>query len=255
VDNVHDLAHIVGNSLYEKFGIYGVTHCDAAFAYGCFHGVTQAMLIKGGPGGVKGIEAECTRIFPPNVSSNWTGCIHGLGHGLLSWASLDVAKALAECDTLDSIHRPYCYDGVFMENAEGAPLSDLRPDRPWAFCENFSETYHYNCARYQTPLLMQRFHWDDKTTAESCTLTDDPTLQRGCVETFGHIAAQRNFTSAAGIAAMCGLLSSEETEALCIINAVRELHFQKYQGASLVGEQLCATISLTKRAECYNENR
>ena len=41
IDDVHEFAHIVGNSAFKKFGVDGLKICDATFSYGCFHGITS----------------------------------------------------------------------------------------------------------------------------------------------------------------------------------------------------------------------
>ena len=48
VGNAHGLAHIVGHGIYNKYGIDGIKICDNTFSFGCFHGVTEAMLEKVG---------------------------------------------------------------------------------------------------------------------------------------------------------------------------------------------------------------
>lgn len=149
IGNAQELSHIVGNALYSKFGLEGITKCDDAFAYGCYHGVSEKLLQEKGPDIVRDVQNSCLKIYPLAKSKNYTGCIHGMGHGLLTYENMNIAKALKDCGQLDTEYKNYCYEGVFMENSlETKQGFDL--NKPWNFCSDLPEDYHSSCARYQS---------------------------------------------------------------------------------------------------------
>src|SRR3989344_7389040 len=139
VGNAHEFSHMIGNGLYDRYGLDGVKYCDKFFAFGCFHGVSEKILQDQGVSVVVSVQNKCLELFPPKANQDYTGCIHGMGHGLLSWEGLNLAKALRDCEQLDPNYRYYCYDGVFMENGMSAPRQAADIQDPWKFCEQLDE--------------------------------------------------------------------------------------------------------------------
>jgi len=110
-DASHQLAHIVGQILYEKLGVQGISHCSADFAYGCYHGFAGEALYAAGLNSILQLEAACKE------SLDVLGCEHGIGHGILSFiGNSSLSEALKHCATLhQSSPVGGCYGGVFME--------------------------------------------------------------------------------------------------------------------------------------------
>jgi len=252
IGNAHEHAHIIGNEAYRQFGFEGVSICDDTFAYGCYHGTTEKLLQEDGPGVIREIEEKCIAMFPPEETMLYTGCIHGSGHGLFSWAGFDTKRALEKCDTFSRQYRPYCYDGVFMEHSSSAPKTDLDPKDPWRFCADFPEQYQHNCARYQVQIFTQLFGWDLAQSIKGCSLAPTLSFQKTCFADFGYVVTQIAKNNRDKIKELCSLSPTKEGQHMCIIGAATELVFQQYTNWRALSETLCKELPKSWEEQCLN---
>ena len=113
IGNQHLASHVIGDVLYEKEGINGVTICDLSFGFGCFHGFFGVALSTEGTGSVSDLDTACVNSF----GVLGTGCMHGIGHGILEFFGYDrLDDALDMCgDTTQVVSILGCTSGVFME--------------------------------------------------------------------------------------------------------------------------------------------
>lgn len=255
VSNAHEFAHIIGNAIYSEFGLKGIKNCDTAFAYGCFHGVSEKLLQDKGAEVVKEVQDECIKIFPPEKTRDFTGCIHGMGHGLLTFENLDLTKALEDCDRLDDSYKNYCYDGVFMENASSVREDGFSADNPWKFCKDLPEKYHHNCARYQSMIFTEKFHGDIKLVIDNCAKATTATLKNTCFESTGYYVSQKALGDFDTIKQGCFNASNIEGRGSCVIGAARETTFQRYQGWATTSEELCQILSGDWVSRCLETNQ
>ncbi len=226
--NPHTFAHLAGNALYQKFGIAGIAECDSSFAYGCQHGVTEMMLKNLGADSLPKAQKECLSLYASEKILDYTGCFHGMGHGLLSWRSYNVVKALEDCKLLNEPYRRYCFDGVFMEQALAGVNKEFDFGNPWASCAELAEEFHYNCARYQFRVFMNK-GLDTAATALACEKAPKAILKETCLAGLGHFAAQKAQGNKKQIQNICGQISSVESRYVCLKGASQEVVFQKYE--------------------------
>ena len=258
VGNAHELSHIVGNTLYQQKGIEGIEICDPTFAYGCYHGVTEQFLITEGVSSVREAMEQCRKIFPVTQSSNYLpyySCVHGLGHGLLSWEGLDLGKALKDCDRLDVREQQYCYDGVFMEHSFSAPFASFDKAEPWKLCTDLDEKYHMNCARYQPARFAEKFHVDLPTSARMCLEAETETLRGFCIDAVGFALAYTFRDTVDTIKHTCGSIPLETYRYRCITAAAGELVFQRYQEWEESSFKLCDTLPEPWQGQCFMLNQ
>jgi plastocyanin len=112
----HDPAHVAGRLTYELMGEEAFRECGSECHSGCYHGATEAYFKEHGTNNLsKNLNTLCGDELNGFFSHQ---CIHGIGHGLMAWASYDIFEALKSCDLLDS-RRDSCWTGVFMENIVG----------------------------------------------------------------------------------------------------------------------------------------
>lgn len=250
--NPHEFAHIVGGEIYRQLGFKGIGICDPAFAFGCYHGVTEKMLVDLGVNAIDKIESSCLDIFP-NQPQPAASCIHGIGHGLITWRGLDIEEALNDCDLLSNQYRIYCYDGVFMEYSFSAPnLGDVA--NKWEFCASFDEKYHPLCAKYQTSLLFKS-GLDFSQSAKICEEAPNKILKEHCLFGLGYSAANTAKGNGNEIERLCSLVSSEEGRYTCVIYAAKEVIFQEYANWWEVYKNLCQGLSEDWASECLNKAR
>jgi hypothetical protein len=256
VGNAHDFAHLIGNAIYEKFGIAGITSCDETFAFGCFHGVTQKLLETEGVSAIRKVQDRCTEIFPPAKSQNYTGCIHGMGHGLFTYERFNLAKALEDCDGLDSLYQSYCYDGVFMEHVTDMAKNEYNPNQPWQFCEALNQKYQYNCARYQSQVFLGQAANGNAVAnvGLNCAKTSNLTLSTTCFESLGYYVTQTHTGDLNQILDDCGKIKSPGKEH-CLLGATREVKFQAYTGWQKTRQQICAMLPPDLITQCQDTNQ
>ena len=251
VGNAHEFAHIIGNEIYRQRGLNGITMCDDKFAFGCYHGVTEQMLLDTGRDSVRMIQDECTAVFPPQHSMNYTGCIHGMGHGLFAWENLDANKAVEDCDMLDSMYRPYCYEGVFMEHVSSVLKNQIDENNPWLFCSAFNESYHRFCAKYQVHIF-ERFNWNLSQIAEACSIAPSVAMKEPCFSSIGFSAAQGSRGNIEKIKQTCSAIFDEDGYNTCITYAAVETVFQEYAGWKEISLALCDNLANPDKNKCLD---
>jgi plastocyanin len=249
--DAHELAHIVGNALYQERGFAGIGVCDPTFAYGCYHGVTEKFLEDNGPSKTAEAAKTCKDIFSKDAQSQeYASCVHGLGHGLLTWYALDLNKALKACDAVPSVVQGNCYDGVFMEFSFSATKNQYPVDNPWAFCENLDQKYHIACARYQSVLMHSILGLDKKEIAKLCLLAGTSDLRDNCIYRLGFDAAAQYKNNPEGAAASCSALFSGSPRAQCISAVAEEFVFQEFPNWREASSLLCNTLSGQEKDTC-----
>jgi len=249
VSNAHEFAHLIGNAMYVKFGLEGITYCDQTFAFGCYHGVSEKLLVDKGPMVVKDVQQHCTNIFPPETTQNFTGCIHGMGHGLFTYEHFNVQKALNDCDQLDELYKTYCYDGVFMEHSDDLAEGEFDPNHPWQFCEALAEKYQYNCARYQSHIFSSKWIHDLPKVGAACASSKKQNISFTCFESLGYYVTQTNTGKLDGILANCRELTGIGIDH-CIYGASREVEFQAYPNWQKTKDGLCDVIDDSLKVSC-----
>lgn len=254
VGNVHEFAHIIGNAIYSKYGLRGITNCDSAFAFGCYHGVSEKLLQDKGVSIIKDAQQECLKIFPPQETQNYTGCIHGMGHGLLTFESMNVSRALEDCDILDFTYRNFCYDGVFMENSLEAKRG-FDAGHPWKFCSDLPEAYQFNCARYQSQFFFDKFNNNIKSVTGNCAKAPNGTLEKTCFESVGYHVTQMAKGNFNKIKEECSKASTSDGGSTCIIGAAREVIFQRYQNWEETSNDLCQSLNGDLAQTCLDSNK
>lgn len=251
--NAHSLAHVVGNVAYRNLGMAGIKICDTSFSYGCLHGVTEEALKDKGPTAVNSIEKECVDNLSGRTGDTLTGCMHGMGHGLLTWEKLDVGRALGECDRLAYQWENYCYDGVFMENATDSPDWYSVTVDPWKFCAGLQAKYQFNCARYEAVGLANSPDLNLRGIAAICEQAPVETLTKPCLDSLGYKAAQDAVGNLGGIKRECLGLSGVLAQDECLASAATEVKFQRYNDWGKVSGELCAAVSESNQSSCTKQ--
>lgn len=254
VGNAHEFAHIIGNESYQKSGLDGIVICDRNFAFGCFHGVTEAMLLKEGTNRIKDIEIGCIKLFPPSESEDYSGCIHGTGHGIYTWEDGDLKKSLLDCDIISEPYRQYCYDGVFMENSTSHHVASLDNDNLWKLCSDLDQKYHNNCARYQTTIFMSMNTGLDslEKTGRDCSLGPTKEMRDTCYMSLGFYVSQTAVGNIMDITKKCNNMPSKEGVEMCINGAAIESVFQRYSGFERNSINLCHSLTEPMKSSCLN---
>lgn len=246
----HDEAHLFGVRLFEGRGVIGISLCNPSFAFGCYHGFTDAALSKSlDP--LKKLARACESIGAIN-SGPWASCIHGIGHGVATYFNtVKLDEALDVCGWLQN-GAIYCYDGVFMEFATNAPPSFYEQTKsdPLYPCTVLKETYRGSCARNQ-PAVLEKFlgmHIDQISSI--CLESQDENIRYYCIDAIGISVGQKIRGDADGIIGECGVIKNEDAFVQCVSAAAGELAFQNYKSWESVTVQTCNSLSKSFQKMC-----
>ncbi len=259
----HAMAHLIGGKIYAQKGFFGITICTNDFAYGCMHGVMERFFAEKGESSIRDVEARCRELFMSHgepVYQGMSGCIHGSGHGLLSYFAYDIPSALTVCSEFSSDIKNYCYDGVFMEAAQGVPSGQITvPTKAWDFCVTIPEDALYECSKY-LPMAFALSKFPDaqmKSNVRSdftlflnlCTQAPRKDQRQWCTEAVGHMLAVQEYSSPRHIIEKCSAVASERDE--CLVSAATGMAFKGYVHWRTTVEELCgAILSAEQRATC-----
>ena len=249
IGNPHDLAHFVGGELYAAFGVAGITRCDPTFAFGCYHGVLDRALAVEGVAAALQARDECYRAGG-SADPEASGCIHGFGHGFLTFENLDLEKALAHCGLLSEREQPYCWDGVFMEHMLSVPAASYPPDDLWYPCSAVAERYRPQCARSEAQVLRFKRGLDTPAIAEVCRTGETETIRYHCLDGLGFYIAQQSQGDIGVIQRGCGRIADRPAESQCITAAAGEIVFQNYPGWPLATRRLCGDLAPEFQSAC-----
>lgn len=251
--NAHELAHVVGNMAYQENGFSGVAVCDPTMSYGCYHGVSEAFLLEHGESAVVDAELSCQMLYSAATSVPLlASCIHGMGHGIVSWTGLDLTPALALCDTLLPEHQKFCYDGVFMEYlAENQSAQFSVPeDHLWDLCTTLPLRHQESCTQYQILEAHRVLNHDITRVLAWCEKSPIQELSYICLDSLGRSIGMAAWQSPNDIVSLCSAASSMDTISICIAAAAEEVAFQKYAAWEQTSDILCKTLIGTTSDTC-----
>lgn len=215
----HAAIHSIGELLYEKNGIDGVTICDDSFSYGCFHGFFGAAIQDTGLTKLKEMDEACIKRF----GKGGVGCQHGIGHGLMAYmGSKNLIKALEACDILNE-HRALggCKNGVFMEynfntisHTKPMKVRKLDTTSPYAPCDELPDSYQNSCYYSQPQWWNSVYNQDYKKIGTLCQkLTEEQ--KEICFLATGSMAGQATSYNAQETLKKCNAISSVYENMLC----------------------------------------
>src|SRR3989338_7450657 len=163
----HLLNHVVGEYIYEKYGVQGIIKCRDYFSASCYHGVIIEAIENEGFDSIPKMLETCRE---QGVAVN-SQCSHALGHGLVAYFGYsNLTTALQYCDFMETkveeFYEYRCHVGVFMENIWG--LHEVgRSNESWVDPNNFTypcsdprinKKYQEGCWYNQAFLIEQFTH-------------------------------------------------------------------------------------------------
>lgn len=183
----HKNAHVLGTKSYEVYKSEAFFHYSDWCSSGFIHGIMEAYLKENGFEFEK-IKKICTDLKIPIKIGE---CIHGVGHGLLSFENYDLPNAIKDCQSLklSDLYSSACLDGVFMENkiaSSGGSNSIHKTswvsDDPLFPCNavDNSDIVQNACFTNQVPILLDLYKKDLTKVSEICQSVKDKKSQDTC---------------------------------------------------------------------------
>lgn len=246
----HDLAHFLGAKIYESEGLSGLSFCNPSFAFGCYHGFSEAAFASN-LDKLDELGKSCQQVGHIN-SGPWASCIHGIGHGVATYfETIKLEESLVICDKLLQ-GANYCHDGVFMEFALSAPKSlyEVEKKDPLYPCNKIEPIYRQGCARQQPHVMMKYYGLAFRQIADICLKSTDKTIKFHCIDAIGLLIGQKSEGNPQIIINECKLISNIEAPSQCISAAAGEIVFQKYQDWEENAFVGCETLPIQYESFC-----
>lgn len=244
----HDEAHYFGARLYEKMNFSGISFCSPSFAFGCYHGFTDAALSKSlDP--LKELSRACESLGQVG-GGPWASCIHGIGHGVATYFdTLRLIDALSACDRLEQGF-VYCHDGVFMEFATNAPQKFYKLTDPLYPCNAIEEKYKEGCARNQPTVLEAYLNMNLTQIAKICLDSRDQKIRHNCIDAIGLKVGQKSNGDSKLIINGCSVISETGPYSQCIWAAAGEIVFQNFKGWQIEAFKTCKSLAEGFKRQC-----
>ena len=255
----HLLNHTVGDWLYEKYGVAGLSHCKDYFLSSCYHGFVIHAV---GAGGFQALNEVMETCWKNGGSTVAVQCAHAIGHGLLAYDRYaNLPKALTDCDRLatESANFPVynCHDGVFMENIwavheDGKPSKDrwLKDSDPIYPCNDsrIDRKYIKACWSNQPMRLYQLFVGDLARVGQVCLSITDKIHQATCFDGLARQIHPLTKGSVDETFRMCAFMPKDWYYP-CVTSIVRAGFGV---GDRQVPYETCKQIDERGKAVCYN---
>lgn len=247
--NIHDLAHLSGQLLFNKNGFEGLSSCSKEFSFGCYHGFLDTAFARN-LDHLEDAYNGCLKLGPANSGPS-ASCIHGIGHGVASYFSTaDIKKSLSTCRKLIS-GQEFCFDGVFMEYVRSASDSFFKKEDPLYPCneleKEFGYAYSFSCGRNQPSLLMGRFNKSFDGVVSVCLNSISKPFKEACFDSLGFSVASSGNPDQ--IIASCQKISDPLYSKRCLQAAAGELVFQEIPGWKEKSKAVC-NASIEGRSQC-----
>lgn len=237
----HDLAHLMGELIFDKAGFSGLPICNPTFAFGCYHGFLDKAFLKGTEN-LNLAEQACGRVGPIN-SGPFGSCIHGIGHGLASFhQTKDLKAALLECDRLTN-GQDFCYDGVFMEFERSAPKSFYKAEDYLYPCNNLEEKYQISCGRNQPQVLLDRFNQNFDQVIGICETSENADFKQACFDSLGFMTVIISTGDPGKIISLCQNNQHVDFQNHCLKAAAGEIVFENIPLWREKSGQVCLSLA------------
>ncbi len=250
----HLAAHVMGELIYETVGLPGLAICDPAFAFGCYHSFFGRAIAEKGEDIVKELDRQCVSRLGPG----YTGCQHGIGHGLMEYfGSRRLAEALRECERTTVIHPLLgCTSGVFMEyntpivigEQTSQSLRELSPD-PLDPCPSLQENFRPSC--YFELAAWWHNYVDYGEMGRLCARLDAASVREACFLGIGYIVVPFNEYRIKPSKTDCQKMPTSDGGVLCRAGAWWS-YFAVPEQRSLA-DDMCADLTALERSRCLEK--
>jgi len=270
----HQTAHALGReAVAQSDGDASVIRqCSPRFASGCYHGVVEASLRARGRIDMAELERMCAGSGGAEQPGPVYECLHGLGHGVLGAAGMDLPLALRDCDALSQPpFQESCHSGAFMEAisaalggsaapgmhghamgpgeanpARGEQLA-IDPRDPYSPCDRFEGPYAHACWLFQGFVILRHNGFDSRAAFRTCDAA--PAGRPGpCYESLGHQMAGLFQRDDRWIVAQCAQ-GRPDLAHRCAGGAALALGALDWSGARAA--RFCAAAPTAWKETCY----
>ena len=253
----HPIAHEIGHTALAKYhGDFAkaVSYRDDVCGSGYLHGVVEEKLSES----PHPAEAVTTLCAPAQTAS----CIHGIGHGAMFVANLDVAGAEKLCDRFpDTGEVVSCSEGVFMQlfepdESDPRAMAKLPADKlaadPLYPCPEQPGVFQSACYYYAPSYFLQRHDYTAHPEAfvqalAWCLRAPDQGGRTSCTKGAGSRLMKYNVERPVWAAAQCEKASSGQ-RLTCMAGMVS--YWDVNYADDSAGSKLCPQLGGEARKNC-----
>ncbi len=253
----HELAHLIGETAYARYGTAGFRDCDSVFTFACYHGVILAAIRARGY--QQSVLLELAQGCE-NAGKNRTAdisCAHGIGHGLMWVRNYNLLESYQACDGVfekDRELRFFCWDGVSMENVvrrgdlpAGLATNPIDPKNVYAPCDTLPLAYQPACVREHVFLArLVLYDRDTVRTSGHCMHFNDQDIRMQCFGAIGGALYQDDPQTPDRIIIECGKVPAQYFT-YCIGVASRQYAFS---GRVDMANKLCSVLPSAHQSAC-----
>lgn len=238
----HPIAHDLGHAALEKYAYdfkKAVSFQDGVCGNGYLHGVVEHAVLHA-PDPQQALHTLCA----PELDGS---CLHGIGHGAMFVADMDLPKALAFCDYFKlPTQRTSCAEGVFMQNFEvdvpGVKNSSwLKASDPMYPCPQQAARYQGPCY-YYAPQYFLSLNADKYTEGLAwCRAANTSAAVASCTMGLGSRIMKYNIDRVAFSEAQCATETDRSLRDVCVrgLTSYYMVHYNDPKS----GMRLCAQLT------------
>ncbi|GAA2037120.1 hypothetical protein GCM10009839_42870 [Catenulispora yoronensis] len=244
----HPIAHDLGHAALEKYAYdfkKAISFQDGVCGNGYLHGVVEHAVLHA-PDPEQALHTLCA----PELDGS---CLHGIGHGAMFVADMDLPKALSFCDWFGQPgQRTACAEGVFMQNFEvdvpGVKNSSwLRASDPMYPCAQQAARYQGPCY-YYAPQYYLSIHADQYADGlKWCRTAANTSAVASCTMGLGSRIMKYNIDQVAFSEAQCATETDRALRDVCVrgLTSYYMVHFNDPKAGMRLCVQLTAAVDVT----------
>lgn len=256
----HQEAHQIGRYAFEIFGsvVFRINAFDCHSGF--IHGAMESFLIeKGTQNLAKNIDTLCNEL---KTSFGNFECLHGVGHGVMTYENYDLPASLSKCQELSTgFAQSSCYGGVFMENIMLAEGKGANPDHetkwtnddPHFPCNSILNSYpiQYECYMMQTSRMLYISGYNFDYVQNEC-LKAPKDLISVCFRSMGRDLAGQTLRESQKIKTRCEQAPSEYVND-CLQGALNVIVDFWGDKLNYQAHELCKIVETdSQKSHCYN---
>ena len=253
----HEIAHLIGETAYSRYGTEGFRYCDSVFTFACYHGVILAAIRAHGyqQSVLSDLARGCEKAGKNRTAD--ISCAHGIGHGLMWVRNYDLLQSFEACDGVfdkDTELRFFCWDGVSMENVvrrgslpDGMAHNPISEKNMYAPCDTLPIQYQPACVREHVFLVrLMILGRDTQKTADYCLHFVEKETRIQCFGALGGALYQDDPQTPDRIIVECNKVPKEYVSTCLGVPS----RLYGFAGRVEMGTRLCEGLDLMARGEC-----
>lgn len=260
IHDQHFGTHKFGEILSELNGARGISVCDSAFLYGCYHGLIGRLIGDNGLSMVKEVGNACENL----TGQQQLACFHGIGHGIIEYSGHNgekLASTLRLCDQFGlKSHIRACQSGAFMEynlptlintDTKADQARNYDPSNPFYPCDtlplDLKNVCYFRLPEYWEAILSK----DHTAMGKICQKAITSESKKNCFQGIGYFLAPSKKYSVQEIIKSCKTMPDNKSEISCRAGAAAGL-FSNPDTES-VWSQPCDNLVPIDKHNCINQ--